>query len=406
MRLGIDASNLRQGGGVTHLIELLRMAQPEKHGFERVVVWGGAGTLSRLENRTWLKKVDEPMLSGSLLTRLRWQWRSLAHRVRQERCDVLFVPGGWHVGGFHPFVTMSQNMLPFEWAETVRYGPSRALLRLVLLRCLQSRTFRAADGLIFLTQYAQQKIAEVMGSLPVETVVVPHGVDERFCRPPREQRRIEEYSDDSPFRILYVSTVDAYKHQWHVVDAVAELRDRGYPIQLTLIGSSYPSALKRLRRAIHGQAGRDRYVSYPGSVPYTELADSYHQADAFVFASSCENLPIILLEAMAAGLPIACSERGPMPEVAGDAVVYFNPESPKEIAHGLEQLILDPVLRATKARGALERASQYSWRDCAEQTFRFLGKAATERSVDATVSCPNDMDRHANGVRYGNSVGT
>ncbi len=392
MRLGIDASNLRQGGGVTHLIELLRAAHPEEHGFEHVVVWGGADTLDRLEDRAWLKKVSEPVLQGSLLARLHWQWRSLASRARQERCDVLFIPGGWHVGGFRPFVTMSQNMLPFEWREMTRYGLSRAFLRLVLLRCLQSRTFRAADGLVFLTQYARRTVGKAIGSLPAETVVVPHGVPRRFCRAPREQRCIEDCSAENPFRILYVSTVDAYKHQWQVVDAVARLREKGYPLQLILIGSAYSSALKRLKGAMRRQVGCQRCVSYRGAIPYAELADSYHQADAFAFASSCENLPIILLEAMAAGLPIACSQRGPMPEVAREAVVYFDPEDPGAMAHALEQLILDPVLRATKAKDAFERASRYSWRECAEQTFRFLRQVVGDQCTGVREACPSDTE--------------
>jgi glycosyltransferase involved in cell wall biosynthesis len=83
-------------------------------------------------------------------------------------------------------------------------------------------------------------------------------------------------------------------------------------------------------------------------------------------------MPNILIEAMAAGLPIACSNRGPMPEVLGDAGVYFNPESPEEISDALEKLITDRVLRETSAWSAYEEAKKYSWEKCADQTFRFI----------------------------------
>ena len=66
-------------------------------------------------------------------------------------------------------------------------------------------------------------------------------------------------------------------------------------------------------------------------IPYHELHSEYKDADLGVFASSCENLPIILIEKMASGLPIACSNKGPMPEVLGSAGVYFDPENSYEI---------------------------------------------------------------------------
>ena len=66
MILGIDASNLRAGGGVTHLVELLRAADPQVHGFERAIVWGGAATLSKIEDRDWLGKVHDTDLDRGL----------------------------------------------------------------------------------------------------------------------------------------------------------------------------------------------------------------------------------------------------------------------------------------------------------------------------------------------------
>ena len=89
-------------------------------------------------------------------------------------------------------------------------------------------------------------------------------------------------------------------------------------------------------------------------------------------ASSCENQPIILLETMAAGLPIASSSRGPMPEVLGDAGLYFDPERPEDIASTLRQLICAPELRQILAERSYRRASSYSWKTCAAETFSFL----------------------------------
>ena len=119
-----------------------------------------------------------------------------------------------------------------------------------------------------------------------------------------------------------------------------------------------------------------KFICYKGPVPYHELPQLYHRADLFVFASSCENLPIILLEAMASGLPIACSKRGPMPEVLGDAGVYFDPENSPDITKTLRQLLLSSDLRAHNAQTAYEQAKNYTWERSAEETLAFIAKFA------------------------------
>lgn len=88
----------------------------------------------------------------------------------------------------------------------------------------------------------------------------------------------------------------------------------------------------------------------------------------------------ILLEAMAAGLPIACSNRGSMPEVLGDAGVYFDPEKPEDIVRALQELIDSPTLRTQKAKAAFERVKAYSWQRCASETFNFLAHVTVKES--------------------------
>jgi glycosyltransferase involved in cell wall biosynthesis len=117
-------------------------------------------------------------------------------------------------------------------------------------------------------------------------------------------------------------------------------------------------------------------VRYLGRIPHSELHARYAGADLCLFASTCENMPNILLEGMASGLPIACSDRGPMPEVLGDAGVYFDPEKPDEIARALRELIESPELRTKLAQSSFERVRRYSWRRCADETFKFLAEVA------------------------------
>jgi len=375
IRIGIDASNLRLGGGVTHLRELLRAAAPERLGIARVVVWGGARTLAEMPARPWLELAHEPVLDGPLWMRQRWQSFRLAELARAS-CDALFVPGGAYWGRFWPFVTMSRNLLPFEKPERDRYGCSWMRAKMLVLRGLQAATFRKASGLVFLSKYARAVVARTVG-LDGRQPIIPHGVSEALRLAPRRQQALGAYSPSRPFRLLYVSNVDVYKHQWHVVDAVGRLRRQGIPISLDLIGPAYPPALARLEHAMRAADPEGAFIRYTGSVPAAELPAHYHRADGLVFASSCENMPNTLLEGMAAGLPIVCARRGPMPEILGGAGTYFeDPERPEQIAGALNGWLHEHEAREQQAWAAYHRAAQYSWERCASETFSYLTEVA------------------------------
>lgn len=374
--IGIDAANLRRGGGLTHLVELLRAAKPAAHGIERVVVWGGLVTLNALDDRSWLDKRNPPALNKGLFQRILWQRYCLTADAQNAGCDVLFVPGGSYAGEFHPIVTMSQNMLPFEWCELKRYGLSLFTLKLLILRAVQSQTFRKADAIVFLTEYARRGVLQITGPLSGETYIIPHGLNPRFDHLPKPQYPITDYDEANPYRVLYVSIIDQYKHQWVIVEAIAALRREGYPVVLDLVGPAYPPALKRLNEAMTRTAGNGLWVFYHGAIPFDDLHLRYAQADLGLFASSCENMPNILLETMASGLPIACSNRGPMPEVLGNGGVYFDPEQPADVERVLRELIESAELRAELAQISYQKAQSYSWQRCAEETLKLFAEIA------------------------------
>ena len=380
MILGIDASNVRAGGGITHLSNVLTAVDPADYGFSHVIVWARGQTLEKLPDAPWLEKVSVAALDQALPIRLLWQWFRLPGLLR-ERCDLVFSPGGNAPAGVGPLVTMSRNMLPFEWDELSRYGLSAMTLRLLLLRFGQARTFRRADTLIFLTEYAARVVGEVIGRSGA-TAIVPHGVSERFRAEPRPQRARSELSMESPLRLLYVSIVDLYKHQWQVAEAVARLRERGVPVRIDFVGPSFPAALTRFEAALAALDPERSFLSYRGPLPYEKLHELREEAEVFVFASSCENMPNILLEAMASGFPIASAERGPMPEILGDGGVYFDPEDPGSIEVALEQLVESAELREQCAKRAFERAQAFSWDRCARETFAVLRETAGADRAD------------------------
>ena len=288
---------------------------------------------------------------------------------------------------------MFRNTLPFSDIERRRYGLSWRAAKLVLLKHGQTATFRAADGTIFLNEHASEVLQAVVGRLPGAVATIPHGVDPAFRRRRKVEPEHSVFSVEKPFKFLYVSTVDVYKHQDVVAEAVVRLAAGPTPVTLDLIGTAYAPALRRLQRVLAKIDPHGKVVRYHGGVPYTKLPHWYHTTDAFVFASTCENMPNILLEAMAAALPIACSDRRPMPDVLGDGGVYFDPESVASVSAALDRLMSDRTLREHIAERAHSRSAEFTWEESADRTLALHPRCeGGVHSQHASMSLPDATD--------------
>jgi glycosyltransferase involved in cell wall biosynthesis len=377
--IGIDATNIRIGGGITHLLELLNAIDVigiEPLQIKQVCIWGGESTLRALPNFSWLSKINPAPLNGPLWSRISWQIFSLSKAVRDAHCDVLFVPGGSYIGSFHPVVTMSQNLFPFEWSAIQANGWSLRSLKFVLLRWAQSYSFQHSDGVIFLTHYAQAAVLKVTGPLKAISTVIAHGLNPRFAYQAKPQLSIDQYNDQHPYRLLYVSIIDTHKHQDQVILAVEQLRRKGYPLSLTLVGPKEPKAYAQMEGVIQTLTPPTNWLQYLGAISYQTLEQEYQQADLGIFASSCETFGMIVLEKMSVGLPVACSERSSMHEILCDGGVYFDPLNPQSIAKAIEEYLLSPQLREQKRDIAHSLAKSYSWQNCAQQTIAFMHQVA------------------------------
>lgn len=374
IRVGIDASNIRMGGGLTHLVEVLRHVDAEAHGVASVVVWGGRRTLEEITARPWLRLEHVSALDGALAVRTAWKSARLS-ALAARACDVLFVPGGTYLGGFRPFVAVSQNLIPFEPAERARFGVVQHA-KAILLERTQAATFRRADTTVFMSETNRRVVQARIGALPGRTAVVPYGISTRFRASPRPQEPVSAYSARRPFRWLYVSTVDAYKHPWHLARAVALLRARGIPVELDLVGPAFPRPLARLRAELRRLDPAEAFLRYRGAVPYSELPGCYGRADGFAYPSSCETFGQTLVEAMSAGIPVACARRSTMPELLREHGAYFDPENPHDIARTLHALMRDRELRERNVAAAAARAAEFTWARCAHDTFAIIADSA------------------------------
>lgn len=369
--VGIDASRNRSGGAKERLIGMLSSVDPTRYGILEIHVWAFQSLLNSIPDRPWLVKHNTRLLEQSLAKQLWWQIVHLSKEAKEARCDILFTTDASTLCRFKPMVVFSQDMLSYEPGIMRYFGYGYARLRLLAILYLQNAAFRRAEGVIFLTRYAGQLIQKSCGSLS-RVAFIPHGVSQIFSNTVRSLQ--SPVSAERSIRCLYVSPASHYKHQWIVVQAIEALRQRGISITLDLVGGGDGTAHAKLCDQIERSDPAGIFIQQVGEVSHNSLPSYLANADIFVFASSCENMPVTLLEAMAVGLPIACSNRGPMPEVLEDGGVYFDPEDPASIAHAIEQIITDDELCVRIAQKAKVLSSQYSWQRCADETFAFIAK--------------------------------
>jgi glycosyltransferase involved in cell wall biosynthesis len=173
---------------------------------------------------------------------------------------------------------------------------------------------------------------------------------------------------------LYVSRIEPYKHQLEIINAFFQLKKlSGWNLQLQLAGlpsdkNYYHAVQKRLKEL----DPMGIYVKLLGAVPYMELGKYYQQADLGLFASSCENMPIILLEKMAAGLPIVCSNVAPMPDFLEEAGVLVDIDDEPGFLYRFQSLIENREQRVKLSQIAQTNAVKYQWSKTAKETFQFL----------------------------------
>lgn len=373
MKLGIDLHNVRDGGGVNYISNLLREFDPARHGFIEIHVWGSCKVLSQIPCRSGVIKHTHPFLEKVLPWRLWFMIFYLNRALKENFCDLLYSPGGLYLGSFRPFVTISRNMMPYDskqWKLYPKFSFDRG--RLSLLRKMHSITFCRANGMIYLTEMAKQVVNKISGRVEHGTIIIPHGVNhDRFNR--LKRKSINANLDvTGEIRLVYPSRLEPYKHQIEVIEAVASLREEFPGLILELCGPANISYKKRVMSAIEINDPHSCFIRYLGELQNRDLPDLYERSHLLIFASSCENLPNTLIEAIAFGIPTLCSHQQPMPEVAGDACLYFDPTSSESIKNCIRIALQDWSGCLDRVVLGMKRSAYYSWDKCADNTFLFL----------------------------------
>ncbi|MCD5978829.1 glycosyltransferase family 4 protein [Pseudomonas quasicaspiana] len=372
MKIVINAFSARLGGGRTYLLNLFEHI-PASSDLEILVF---APPNLELPAHPSLRRVETTWPTENPILRTLWEKWVLPRILKREQADVLFCPGGV-VATVPPrgckVATMFRNMIPFDSRvqKNIPFGLQR--IRVWLLNRVMLKSMANADLTIFISEYARGVIESLTNIR--HAVTIPHGISSLFRTHGRSIAR-PEFAPDSEY-LLYVSRFDVYKHHYEVVTAYASLppvlRSR-HP--LVLVGETNMPEADRVKSLIRA-LGLENNVIVLGAIPYKSLPAMYHFSYLNIFASSCENCPNIMLEALASGRPLISSDVMPMPEFGGQAVMYFSPFDHNSIADALLTSLTSPDAMRNLSIGAVNQSDKFNWAISCKTTWDELTKLST-----------------------------
>ena len=176
--------------------------------------------------------------------------------------------------------------------------------------------------------------------------------------------------------VLSVSAKRPHKNLMRLLEALAAIPAERRPM---LVIPGYPTPYEIQLRERAAQLGIAGDVRLLGWVSSAELEGLYALAAVFVFPSLYEGFGLPVLEAMRRGVPVACSDRSSLPEVAGDAALLFDPEDPAAITAAIERVLADPAEAARLRDAGRAQAARFTWAACARATAATYERAMSPR---------------------------
>jgi glycosyltransferase involved in cell wall biosynthesis len=306
-----------------------------------------------------------------------------ARRAQWVRGEQLLLPrlaGRAGIDLLHSLANTSPARGRYRRVVTVhdllyRVAPEAHLgLNALGMRVLVPLAVRRADRVISVSRNTRDDLVRLLG-VPSERVdVVPSGVGTTARAEPlgEDEVRRRHGLGERPIA-LSVSAMRPHKNLERLLEALARLPAGRRPV---LVVPGYPTAYEGRLRERASALGLDDDARFVGWTDGAELEGLYRAARCFVFPSLYEGFGLPVLEAMARGVPVACSNRSALPEVAGDAALLFDPEDVAAIADALERLLTDDALAQRLGEAGREQAQQFSWRRAAEGTLASYRRAA------------------------------
>lgn len=288
--------------------------------------------------------------------RITWEQTVLPLEAARYGLDVMFNPGFTA-----PLAAPCALVTTFHDLQHKRYPEYFRWFDLPFWRFLLWASAYRSRRLIAVSEATRTDLLKYYHRRPKRVTVIPHGVNPEFFTLKHAPEKAAE-----PY-ILCVSTLHVHKNIERLVRAYAS---QSRPEKLVLAG------LRGFRtpeiEALIAELGLAERVTIPGWLPRAELLRLYSQASAFVYPSTFEGFGMPILEAMAAGIPVACSDIAPLREVAGEAALFFDPLDEAAIGAALSRITSDDALRQKLAKAGPEWARPFTWQRTAELTLAAL----------------------------------
>lgn len=298
----------------------------------------------------------------------------------RERLDLLHVPH-FNAPVLYPgkFVVTIHDLIKDKWdprSVTSRSLPTYAI-KYLGYQLIVKEVVRRAAAILTPSGYVKSKIVEKYGvdskkiAVTYEAGLLAEGGKVRSEKERVAEDVLGRFRIPPPY-FLYVGNVYPHKNVGRLLDAVKILNEKiGQSAHLVLAGARDDDHVfrERLEKQI---LEKDvlKYVTLTGFLSDPDLIDLYRGATAYVQPSLSEGFGLTSLEAMSLGTPVVEADATSLPEVGGEAALYFDPYNPLDMAEKLSQVLRDKQLRAQLSRKGIARAKQFSWEKLAKETLK------------------------------------
>jgi glycosyltransferase involved in cell wall biosynthesis len=277
-----------------------------------------------------------------------------------------------------PFRTRAASVITVADVTWLREPDTVGWPTALLWRVIVPAVARRADRVITLSEAARREILEDLPVEPANLAVVPCGsgnpVGAEITPEPELRARL---GLETQRIVLAVSALSRHKNLPPVIRALARVRER-HPDAVLVIPGNATEHARELVQLARELSIKDALV-LPGWVSGPDLEGLYEAAACFVFPSRREGFGMPVLEAMARRVPVACADASAIPEVAGDAALYFSPDRPDEIADTITALLDNRALADQLVERGLDRQRRFTWERAAEETIAVYESALERR---------------------------
>lgn len=372
MRVGVDLLFIQPGrnrGTETYVQGLLR-GLADREGLEMVLF------TSKLNHSQYAEAKGvhshRCCISGAnRLQRIVFQQTVLPGLAKAERCDLLFCPGY-----LAPVLSSIKTVVAIHDTQFIDVPASIPAGQRLAYRAIVPAGARRAKAVITISSFSKGRIVEALKIKPERvavTYLAPKSFDGRGLPPVEERSFVEKHRLTRPY-FLSVSNQNPHKNISGLIKAFIEFKAAtGAEIDLVFAGSNLG-----LEERKSGIANRDD-IRFLGYINDAELGVAYRRSRAFVLASFYEGFGLPVVEAMANGVPVACSNRASLPEVAGNAAILFDPKCSRSIGDALRSLFFDRMRVRQLVEAGYRNLNRFSWDRCATETHAVFLQAAALR---------------------------